>query len=190
MTVALDWIAWLGIVGSIASVIGLLYAFIVARHTEPRKLLAYEVTHPLPLASVLPDRVEHRLSVVYEREGSPPVNVRGAFVRFIQLGNFGREAVRREDIANADPLRIEIRDARVLDVAIAGASRPVIEFALGPTERVEELEGDTTTIPVSFAFLDHRDSAIVRVLTDSARTPVAVRGTIIGMPEGIVIVQT
>jgi len=44
----LDWIAILGIVGSVASVAGLVYAFVLARQAQHRKLLAYEVTHPLP----------------------------------------------------------------------------------------------------------------------------------------------
>jgi len=39
---------------------------------------------------------------------------------------------------------------------------------------------------VSFDFLDFKDSAIVRVLTDAPRVAVSHKGTIIGMPQGIV----
>ena len=178
----LDWIAILGIIGSVASVAGLVYAFVLARQAQHRKLLAYEVTHPLPLANILPDTVEHRLSIVYERQGEPPVNVRGAFVRFLQVGNLGREPVRRADIATADPLRLQVSGGAVLDVALAGVSRPVIDFRVAPVET----QADGATALVSFDFLDFKDSAIVRILTDAPRVRVSLKGTIIGMPQGIV----
>lgn len=189
----LDWIAILGIFGTLISVVGLIYAWIVARRSDRKKIFTYDVTSPLPLASVLPNRIEHRLSIVYEREGADPVNVQGAYLRFIKIGNLGKEPIRREDIASSDPLRIVIRGPKVLDIATASVSRDVINFKIDRYEESEMLNDLhptrfkelVTVSTISFDFLDYQDGAIIKILTDKRRASIGVVGTIIGMPEGI-----
>lgn len=178
----LDWITALGIFGTLVSVVGLIYAWAVARRSERRKILTYKFSSPLSLARVLPDRIEHRLSIIYEREGAEPINIKGAYLWVITLGNIGREPVRREDIAPSDPLRVVVENAKVLDIAHAGISRAVINFDVAPFEEKGDELADSI---LSFDFMDYRDAASVRVLTDSAEARISIRGTIIGMPEGV-----
>lgn len=179
-----DWLNTLYILGTLASIVGLLLALLAARRVERRKLLTYEVTPSLPLANVLPDRTEHRLSIVYEREGDEPINVKGAYLRFVRIGNLGKEPVRKEDIAPSDPLMLKVARAKVLDIAISSVSRDVIKFTVNP---FEEAEDKITSSLISFDFLDYQDGATIRVLTDRRRASIGITGTIIGMPEGILI---
>lgn len=171
-----------GVAGTIASIIGLLYAFIVARRSDRRKLLTYHVTPPLPIASVLPDKAGHRLSIIYEREGTEPLNVKGAYLRFVRICNFGKEPIRRDDIAASDPLRLEIEHARILDLAVADVSRKVINFQITPNQ---SNDGGATSTQITFDFLDYLDGAGIRVLTDRPRTSIRLLGTIIGIPGGL-----
>ncbi len=171
-----------GIIGTLASLIGIPLTIVLARRSERQKRLIYDTTPPLPLANVLPNRTEHRLSIVYVREGEEPINVQGAYLRFVRIGNLGKEPVKREDCAPSDPPRLEIRGAKVLDIAVADLSRDVIKFELGP---VEEGDESITISPVIFDFLDFRDVALIRVLTDRPTARIRLLGTVIGMPQGI-----
>lgn len=178
----IDWLNLIAVLGTIATFVGLFFAIISARRAERKKFLIYNVASSLPLATVIPDQSEHRLSIVYEREGEPPLNVKGAYLSFIQLGNLGREPIRREDIAPSDALRLEVTRAKVLDLAIAGVSRDVVNFGVS---QFRENRDNITTSLITFDFLDFRDGAIIRILTDNPHARVRVLGTIIGMPEGI-----
>lgn len=179
---ALDWITLGSIVGTVASIAGLIYAWVVARRSDRKKILTYQVSPFISLARVIPDRIEHRLSIIYERKGEEPINIKGAYLWFVTLGNLGREPIRREDIAPSDHLRIAVRDAKVLDIEEAGISRAVTNFNV---ERYEEKSDGLTVSNISFDFLDYRDAARVRILTDNASARINVEGTIIGMPSGI-----
>ena len=44
---------------------------------------------------------------------------------------------------------------------------------------------DPTTVPVTFDFLDHRDGAVLKILTVTEEGEVVLDGDIIGMPHGI-----
>ena len=172
----------IAILGTLATVLGFAYAIVSNRRADRRKLLAFDVTLPLALASVMPDRTQYRLSITYQKEGEAPVSVKGAYLRFIQIGNFGKEPIRSGDIASSDPLCLEIHGGKVLDLAVASQSRSVIQFQVGP---IETRDQDISTAPVTFDFLDHLDGAIVRITTDSPRARIDLHGTVIGMPKGI-----
>lgn len=172
----------LAIGGIILGVGGLVYAVVVARRNDRRKVLTYDVAPAVPLASILPDRSGHKLSIVFEREGFPPINVKGAYLRFVQIGNLGRDPIRSDEIAPSDPLLLQVRGATVLDLAVANVSREVINFRLG--SGLDEVSNAVAT-EISFDFLDYQDGAILRVLADSPQAKVRVSGTIIGMPNGI-----
>jgi len=177
-----DWLSIIAMSGAIGTFVGLALTVIYSRRADRRKMLVHDVAPPLALANILPDRTDHRLSIVYEREGSPAMNVRGAFLRFIQLGNLGKEPIRRDDIAPGDPLRLEVDGARVLDMAVSAVSRDVINFGLTP---FSESPGGKTSSLMSFDFLDSQDGALIRVLTDNAAARLRIAGTIIGMPQGV-----
>lgn len=173
---------WLNLLGTVISIVGLVYAWVVARQSNRQKILTYDITDPLPIASVLPDRVEHRLSIIFERDGAEPVNVKGAYLWLVTLGNLGRETITRDDIAPSDTLRIEVRDTRVLDISKAGISREVINFSVS---QYEESTNKVTVSKLSFDFLDYEDAASIRILTDTAQAQINIAGTVIGMPKGI-----
>ena len=177
-----DWLSIIAVLGAIGTFVGLALTVMYSRRADRRKMLVHDVAPPLALATILPDRTEHRLSIVYEREGSPAMNVRGAFLRFIQLGNLGKEPIRRDDIAPGDPLRLEVDRATVLDMAVSAVSRDVINFRLAP---FSESPGGKTSSLISFDFLDSQDGALIRVLTDNAAARLSIAGTIIGMPQGM-----
>lgn len=177
-----NWFNALAVLGGVASIIGLFYAILHSRSKGREKRIVYEVSPPLGLATVLPGRVDHKLSIVYERTGAQPINVKGAYLSFITLGNVGTEPVRRTDLVEGDPLRIEVEGARVLDIALAAVTRDVTGFSLDPFQEVSK----KTVAGISFEFLDHMDGALIRIMSDSPYTAVAVCGTVIGMPYGIV----
>lgn len=178
----LDWLGIVAILGTVGTFVGIVLTMIYARRSERQKMLVYETGSPLALASVLPARTEHRLSIVYQREGSPPENVTGAYLYFLRLANLGKEPIRREDLAPGDPPRLEVSDARVLDIALASISREVINLSL---ESLATTSAGAATRRISFDFLDHEDGAVIRILTDKPRARLRVLGTVIGMPQGI-----
>jgi hypothetical protein len=169
------------LVGGIASILGLIL-FLIVRRPERAKRLAYDVGYSTPLASVLPQTGTHRVSLTFEREGRPALAVKGVYVQFVRLANFGKEPIRQDDLTSGDPLRIDVRRARVLDIAVAGVTREVIGFNV---DQADESGPNVISALVSFAFLDEGDGALVRVTTDSERARVSVNGTIVGMPQGV-----
>lgn len=177
-----NWLAIIAVLGTIGTFVGIVLTIFYARRSDRRRLLVHDLGPPLALASVLPDRTGHRLSIVFEREGSDPENVKGAYLRFLRLGNLGKEPIRSSDFAPADPLRIRVSNARLLDLAISSVSREVINFGLGPSleKGLRSFEAD-----VSFDFLDYEDGAVVRILVDTTRAKVQLLGSIVGMPQGI-----
>ncbi len=168
------------LVGVVASVLGV--ALFVIRRPERAKRLAYDVGYAIALANVLPQSGSHRITLTFEREGQQPQSVRGVYVHFVRLANFGKEPIRSDDLASGDPLRIDVRRAKVLDIAIAGVTREVIGFEVGQPDRSGP---KLVSALLTFAFLDEGDGALVRVTTDSNRAEISVNGTIVGMPHGI-----
>lgn len=177
----LEWLNWLGIAGGVASVLGLLIAYAVLRRGERQKILVYDNTPPVALASIFPQRTEHRLSIVYERSGKEPVTVEGVYAQFVRLANLGRETIRRDDLVDSDPLRLEVSGAAVLDIAKAGVTRDVIDFQVSAFRE----HGESTTSLLTFNFLDFQDGALIQILTDRRYVDIRIEGTVIGMPQGI-----
>ncbi len=184
-----NWLAVVEVLGTIGTFIGIVLTIIYARRSDRRRLLVYDVGPPLALATVIPDRIDHRLSIVYEREGAEPENIRGAYIRFLRLGNLGREPIRKTDLAAADPLRINVSHARVLDMAVSSVSREVIKFDIGSLQKSESTESDEVEVGISFDFFDYQDGAVIRILTDSLRMKATLLGSVVGMPQGILPIE-
>lgn len=195
-------IAAIGIIGSIASIIGL-YALVQSRTNRRIKALLYEATPSFALASAASDS-GYRLSILYEQPDQPAETVRAAYVTFLRLANFGREPIRQEDIASANPLRVAVRMVRgkVLDIGLESSRREVCRVAVEPMQSVTK-PGRTlvtrrggrerrirrtitlTSAAITFDFLDHHDGAAVRILSSEEPESVELLGDIIGMPAGI-----
>lgn len=174
-------LAALGIIGSIASLLGV-YALVDARRNRRIKLLAFETTGPVPLATAADREREYSLSIHYRAADSTTEEViDAAFVRYLRFANFGKEPIRRDDIAPANPLRVEVTGARVLDIGLSAKGRAVTRVELDSPS----VSDSAASARISFDYLDHNDGAVVRVLTTSPRATMILTGDIIGMPSGI-----
>src|SRR5918994_6993598 len=108
------------VIGAVGSIVGI-WAFIDARRNRRIKLLGWEPTHTAALATATRAERDYKLSILYERQGDEPEKIDGAYVTYLRLANFGREPIRRADIADANPLRLRVamgenRESKVLDV--------------------------------------------------------------------------
>lgn len=173
---------------SLEFVIGILVTLILAAlpiflewRKKQKKNLICNRLQSVAIASLIPETSQHRISILYERDGYDPVNIQGAYVRFVRIANVGRTPIRREDIAPIDPLKLVVRYGRVLDLSVEGVSRNTINFAVNTV--IEEDEYSSTTL--TFDFLDYMDGALIRVVTDDPESGLLIKGTIIGMPDGI-----
>src|SRR4051794_24500806 len=112
-------LAWLlTLIGVVGSLVGV-WAFIDARRSRRMKLLTFEQSPPFPLATARGHSTDYELSIHYKSDAGDEV-VEAAFVSYLQFANFGREPIRREDIAPSNPLRVEITGGRVLDISLSG----------------------------------------------------------------------
>jgi len=168
----------IGILGSVAGV----YALYRAIATERHKLFAYEIARGFPVATASSVGGDYELSIHFKAAGGDEERIEGAYLQFVRFANVGREAIYRRDNASANPLRIEISGARVLDIAIADVKRDVNQIELS-TPSLSDAGGSAK---IDFDFLDYKDGALVRVLTAGKPKKAEVFGDIIGMPGGIV----
>ena len=174
-----------GIVGGFASIAGLIYAVYFSRKNRRVKLLAYDATHPISLANAVSPEDDYSLAILFQREGVPEERIESVHVQFLRVVNLGREPIRREDIAPANPIRIHVKGERVLDIAKSGETRDVnmidvTSVKLGTEESYADL---------LFDFLDFQDGVLVKILTTGSHAIVKIHGDIIGMPEGIKSIQ-
>lgn len=177
-----DWLTIIGIIGTVASIIGLPYAYILTRRSDRKKILTYYVTSPPRFIDFPQEWIEHR-PIVYTRVGAKPIYLEGAYLSFLLIGNLGKETINKEDIAPNDPIRIEVSGAKVVDIAKTSISRKEINFSLSS---FKEVRNSITVSNLVFDFLDYEDGAQIRILTDSDKACVRVVGTVIGMPNGII----
>ena len=175
MTIALT------ILGAVASLVGI-YGVYFALRAERKKSFAYEVSNGFEVASASRVDGDYELSVHFRTAGGVEEKIEGASLCFVRLANLGKEPIYSQDIAPANPLRIEVSDARVLDIAIADAKREVNQISLAPPDLSDE--GGSAVL--RFDFLDYGDGALIRILTAGSPAKVQVVGDIIGMPKGII----
>jgi hypothetical protein len=173
------WALLLTALGVIGSLVGV-WAFVDTRRNQRIKLLAYEQTVPFPLATARGHTTDYELSIHYRgAEGAEEV-IDAAFVSYLLFANFGKEPIRSQDIAPSSPFKIEIENARVLDIALAGTHRDVSSISVNDIHL-----GEVSSARINFDFLDFRDGGLIRVLSTSREAKLRLAGDIIGMPEGI-----
>lgn len=171
-----------GLIAGVASFVGLALAFYYGRRDgQKRKLFVYRAgVGPIPFASTR-SLAEYNLLLLHEPKKGTIKRIDSAYVHYVQFANFGREPIRRDDLAPANPLRIAVEGAPVLDAAIQAVRREVSQTEIG----APHADGAQTTIPITFDFLDYLDGALVRVMTDTRPSSVNVVGDIVGMPSGL-----
>lgn len=170
-----------GIVGVTLTIVSLIYAIYVTRKSKQEKCLVYEVMSPVPVAEVVKSQSAYSLKVVYEKPNETPVYIKHAVAQYFRFTNFGRLPIDKNDLVEADPLRIEVTGGKVLDISLAGVTRDVCQISIGDIKANET----TATANIDLVFLDHMDGGIIQILSDTANLQTILTGTIIGMPEGI-----
>jgi hypothetical protein len=170
------------LVGVAASIVGLLLAVIYARREAVKiKDLRYDTRIArFPVVS-RPRLKGYGISSAYG-SGSSQENIENLYAHGIVIINRGHDSIRRIDIAPGNPLRVEVKGARLLDITVESATRDVINFSVGSPIRRDK---SVTEAEVSFDYLDHEDGALVRILTTERPESLAVVGDIVGMPKGI-----
>jgi hypothetical protein len=171
----------LGLVGT--AVLGIYAIYDQHRNRRVRRLV-YD-TFTVPLATAFRNDEGYKVSIQLERPGQDPQTFDAAYLTFVRFANFGREPIRKDDIAPANPLVLEAEtDApgEILDISLSSSSRRVTSVAVDETINL----GQSAQTRVTFDFLDYHDGGIVRVLSSAQPKAVKLRGDIIGMRTGIV----
>ena len=171
----------IGIVGLILSIASISYAVITYKRSIVEKRLVYESLNSTPLAEVISAESPYSLEVVYTKDDGSRMHVQRVYIQFLRFANFGKSAIRRNDIANNDPITIHINHGQVLDVSLVKSTRDICNISLGTGKSGEE----SFEIPIFFDFLDNGDGCLIQVLSDSRETRATISGTVIGMPSGI-----
>jgi len=170
-----------GVISGSVGIAGFLYSIYVEGRGRKEKLLLYGKTGAVPLAKASSSKDNYKLFVSFQREGGPEEKIPEANLRFVRIANLGKEPIRREDIAPANPVKLSVEGVRVLDISVVKTSRSVIRFSL---EKITVgLSGGLAEL--TFDFLDHNDGALLCILTAGAGGKVSIKGDVIGMPEGI-----
>lgn len=172
---------FLGVAGLILSVVSLVYAVFVTKKSKQEKKLVYEVMSPEPVANLLQGDSAYSLRVVYEQPDTSPIYIEHAFAQYLRFTNFGRIPIQKSDMAEGDALRVEIKGGKILAVTLAGVTRDACKIAV---KSLIESNG-ITSVYLDYDFLDHLDGGIIQILSDHKNIESNLKGTIVGMPEGI-----
>ena len=171
----------IGVATGVVGVVGIIYTVYYGRRREKKRLLVYEISRSIALAQAFSPEDDYKLSVLFERRGSSEEKIESVYTTFLKFVNLGKEPIRGSDIAPANPLRVTVKGARVLDIQVAGITREVNNVSL----RNEVMENGQASAYVSFDFLDYQDGASIKILSVGNRGNISLEGDIIGMPEGI-----
>lgn len=113
-----------------------------------------------------------QLEIIWEGMNVPRVTV-----TTLGIWNDGTVTFRCADMVEGDPLRLKVgAEAEVLQIEVAGESRPQIGVEVGASD---------DTAYFSFDFLDPGDGLRLRLTHTGLPSNTALAGTIIGLPRGI-----
>lgn len=169
------------VIASFVGIAGIVCTIYYARKSRKVKLLAYQTSSPVALATAFSPEDDYKLAVTYKRKGFKEERFESIFTRFLRFANVGREPIRREDITRLNPIRIKIEEVRTLDISIARVTRPVNNVAIAN----RSLSDNSASADITFDYLDYRDGGLIKILTVGGGGTVTILGDIIGMPDGI-----
>lgn len=171
----------LGIIGTVFSIVSFVYAIYITEQSKREKKLVFDVIEPMAIVDTIPKDNRHSIKIIYERPSQPSETVDSIFIQFLRFTNFGRIPIKKEDSALYDPIRIEVSGGRVLDITLSSVAREVSQISLNDIKQVD----DKTVAFVNFDFLDYMDGGLIQIVSDNIDTEVTLKGTIVGMPTGI-----
>jgi len=171
----------IGIVGLILSIVSIADAIYVRKKSNQKKNLVYEVIPPVSIAELSKSKGNYSLRVVYEPSDNEPVYIDNAYMQLVRFANFGAIPITKNDLAQTDKLRIEIKNGNVLDVSLANTTRNACQINLEKPLKYN----NTVIINIGFEFLDYLDGGLIQILCDTENLETNFYGTVVGMAEGI-----
>lgn len=169
----------IGAVGGIASIVGLILLLWYARKSSSGKQIFYGVSENVPLASAFSTNV-NRFTVLYGPKGEQE-EIQSAYLTEFRFANFGRDSIRADDLVPRNPVKLLVDGCKVLDISMSGVAREVNGIRL----RNMEIEEGKASVELLWDFLDHKDGARLRILSDGRPRNLEMVGDIVGMPQGI-----
>lgn len=163
-----DWTASaeFALLGFLIGVISFVAAFIFYFNAKRERLPTYQ-----SLTSVLVEGgPTHPDGLTLAYKGQPQQRIA---ITKMAFWNAGHETIRRSDLVAADPLRIEIQDALILDAMLLKISAESCNFSLSIVEPAQ--------CDVSFDYIDFRDYALIQLVhTGTGDAKVRLKGKILG----------
>jgi len=145
----------------------------------PSALMSYGVSENVPLASAFSTDV-NKFTVLYGPRGEQE-EIQSAFLTEFRFANFGRDSIRADDFVPRNPVKLVVEGCKVLDISMSGVAREANGIRLGEVET----KGDVASVEVLWDYLDHKDGARLRILSDGRPKNLVMFGDIVGMPQGI-----
>lgn len=171
----------IGMVGGVVGIVGIVYTIHYGRRIQKKKMLVYEISSPIALAQAFSPEDDYKMSVLFQRKGLPDEKIESVFTTFLKFANLGKESIRGSDIAPTNPVRVNIKGARTLDIQVSEITRKVNNVSLSN----QVPKGEQALANVNFDFLDYQDGALIKILSVGNKGDISLTGDIIGMPEGI-----
>jgi len=160
-------------IGTIIGIIGLLAASVFYIRSKREKRFVF-VNKENVVIDDRKNKFEKRLKITFDE-----VNITRVTRSVFAVWNAGRSPIRKSDIAEGDPLRVEFpAGTRILTTSVDKISRDAIRIALGPSD-------SGSSVLVQFDFLDFRDGANFSIAHTAPAGSWAFKGTVLGMPEGL-----
>ena len=166
-------------VGGFASIVGLILLLWYARNSSSGKQIFYGVSENVPLASAFSTNV-NRFTILYGPKGEQK-EIESAFLTEFRFANFGRDPIRADDFVPRNPVKLLVEGCKVLDISMSGVAREVNGIRL----KNVQTESDKASVEILWDFLDHKDGARIRILSDGKPRNLEMVGDIVGMTQGI-----
>jgi len=166
---------YFGIVGFLIGLIGLIFAYYVAKRDKREKRLSCNLTS----TNLITDRqnVYPRLNITYNNE-----ILNNFTITYARVINKGNEVIKPSDIAPNDPIRFTIRDLegiKLLDQSITHSSDPNNKFI------VQQI--DNKTVQLDFDYIEPGDGATIQILhTGKDSGALIATGTVIGARKAFI----
>ena len=172
----IEWLAtnpWFAIISFVVAILGVVLTAVLYIRSRKVKLPCYAMRS----FNIVKDLVVKVKSLEIMYSGEPIRNLTATKMAF---WNGGRDTIRREDIASANPLTVRARKGiKIFDAKILHVKNPTNRFTIALTP-------DQSRIAIGFEYLDKDEGGIIQFLhTGKSKKDVEIAGTLIGVGNPI-----
>ena len=166
--------------GFVVGVLGIILSiYLFKKGLEKKDPRCYYKT--LRNISKLSDDNDSKIRIFYGQD-----EVTRIFTTRVWIWNNGKKPINRADIPQQSRIKINLRDnefnPKILDYEIIKTSRSEINFSVSRS-------GDVS-LTIDFDFLDQNDGAVLEIQhTGSRETELVIEGVILGVPEGLKLIE-